>query len=337
MQMKLKLIAGLAVALFAMGLLIWGNFLSGQQTEKNVKVYHVGIIVASDVQLSDVEGFKEKMAELGYKEVVNVDYNVQNPKGDKNLTKKMAKDLIGKNLDLYASFSTTATKAMQEAQKGTGAKIVFGDVGNYADLGLENLRNPTKNITGVVSDIIDFSEKRMELLKEVNPNATIFGIAWNPTQVGFERIKKLNEEAARNLSVSLVAAEGTTQEEILASIKSKFKRGNVDGFITTSDATISGQAEKIAEYLKQEKIPSIDFNLENGVNSGYLMCHGPSRKDLGRQTAVMADKVLKGASIRDLPVEFPMIFELQINATLAKELGIELPQGLLQQATLIIH
>ncbi len=161
----------------------------------------------------------EKMTQLGYTEGINMNYDLQNPKGDRNLTKKLAQDLVAKKLDLYVSFSTTSTKAMQAAQTGTGAKIVFGDVGNHMELGLESLRNTGKNITGVTA-------------------------------------------------------------------------ANV---LTTTDATISGQAEKITEYLRQEKIPSMDCNLEEGVLGGYLMSHASSRK----------------------------------------EMGIELPQGLLQQATLI--
>ncbi len=335
MKIKIRMIVGLAVTLFAIGLLIWWNFPPGKQIEDDVKVYRVGIITSSDLQLETIEGFREAMVGLGYKEGVNIVYDIQNPKGDRELTKKLAKDLIAKNLDLYVSFSSTASKAMQDAQKGTGAKIVFGDVGDYTELGLESIRNPGKNITGVTTGKVELSGKRMELLKEAVPDARIFGIIWNPSRANFDQIEKLNEEAARDMNISLVVAEGTTEEEILVSIKSKIKRGEVDGVITTSDATISGQKEKIAEYLRLEKIPSIDCNLEGGVMSGYLIAHAPSRKEIGGQTAVMVDKVLKGARIDNMPVEFPLIVELHINATLANEMGIELPKGLLNQATLI--
>ncbi len=335
MKIKIRMIVGLAVTLLAIGLLIWWNFPPGKQIEDNVKVYRMGIITSSDVQLETIEGFREAMVGLGYKEGVNMVYNIQNPKGDRELTKKLAKDLIAKNLDLYVSFSTTATKAMQDAQKGTGAKIVFGDVGAYTELGLESLKNPGKNITGVTTGKVELSGKRMELLKEAVPDARIFGIIWNPSRSNFDEIKKLNEDAARELNISLVVAQGTTEEEILASIKSKIKHGEVDVVITTSDATISGQTEKIAEYLRQEKIPSIDCNLELGIVSGYLISHAPSRNEIGGQTAVMVDKVLKGAKIDNMPVEFPRMIELQLNATLANEMGIELPKGLLNQATLI--
>ncbi len=335
LKIKITMVEGLAVTLLVMGLLIWGNLLQAHQPEEKAKIFQLGILTSSDMQLDTVEGFKEKMAQLGYTEGINMNYDIQNPRGDRNLTKKMAKDLVAKNLDLYVSFSTTATKAMQEAQTGTGAKIVFGDVGAYTELGLESIRNPAKNITGVTTGKVELSGKRMEILKEAVPNARVFGIIWNPARPNFNLIKKLNEEAARDLNISLVVAQGTTGEEILASIKSKIKHGEVDGVITTSDATISGQTEKIAEYLRQEKIPSIDCNLEEGVMSGYLISHAPSRKEIGGQTAVMVDKVLKGAQVDNMPVEFPRMVELHFNATLANELGIELPKGLLNQATLI--
>lgn len=333
MKINIRMIRGLAVTLLLMGLLIWWIFLPGHQIEDNVKIYRVGMITASDMQLETIEGFRDAMAGLGYNEGVNIVYYIQNPKGDRELTKKLAKDLAAKDLDLYVSFSTTATKAMLDAQKGTGAKIVFGDVGDYTELGLESIRNPGKNITGVTTGKVELSGKRMEILKEAVPNARVFGIIWNPSRPNINQIKKLNEEAARDLNISLVAAEGTTEEEIFTSIKTKIKHGEVDGVIATSDAIISGQNEKIAQYLRQEKIPSIDANLEGG--SGYLISHAPSRKEIGKQTAVIVNKIFKGPHVDNIPVEFPRMVELHLNATLAKEIGIELPPGLLQQATFI--
>ncbi len=254
MKNKIRMIGGLSVTLLLMGLLIWWIFLPGHQIEDKVKVYRMGMITASDLQLETIEGFREAMVGLGYNEGVNIIYYIQNPKGDRELTKKLAKDLVAKDLDLYVSFSTTATKAMQDAQKGTGAKIVFGDVGDYTELGLESIRNPGKKNTGVTTGKIELSGKRMEILKEAVPDARVFGIIWNPSRANINQIKKMNE-----------------------------------GVIATSDATISGQN----------------------------------------------DKIFKGAQIDNIPVEFPRMVELHLNATLAKEIGIELPPGLLQQATFI--
>lgn len=316
-------------------------FLSGctsqtsQVKETPAKIFKIGILTASDQQIPSFEGFKEKMADLGYQEGRDVEYIFENPKGDRNLTRKLAEDLIGKNLDIYVPFSTTAAKAMQDAQKGTSARIVFGDVGNYAELGLESLRNPGKNITGVTSGKLDLSEKRMELLKELVPSAKTFAINVDPTSVSYDRIKQVNSEAAQRLGITLVVIEEKTQEDVLAAVKAKVKRGKVDGFTIASQAAFSSQVDVISSYLKQEKIPSIDNDLENGVSSSFLMAYSPSRKEMGIQTAMIVDKVLKGAQIDTIPVEFPLTVELQINATLANEMGIELPKGLLNQATLI--
>ncbi len=316
-------------------------FLSGctsqtsQVKETPAKIFKIGILTASDQQISSIEGFKEKMADLGYQEGKDVEYILENPKGDRNLTKKLAEDLIDKNFDIYVPFSTTATKAMQDAQKGTSARIIFGDVGNYAELGLESLRNPGKNITGVTSGKLDLSEKRMELLKEVVPSAKTFAINIDPTSVSYERIKQVNNEAAQRLGITLVLIEEKTKEDVLAAVKAKVKRGKVDGFTIASQAAFSSQVDVISSYLKQEKIPSIDNDLENGVWSGFLMAYSPSRKELGKQTAVMVDKALRGTPVDDLPIEFPLVVELHLNEKLAKEIGVELPQSLLYQATVI--
>ena len=103
-------------------------------------------------------------------------------------------------------------------------------------------------------------------------------------------------------------------------------------FMTTSEATISGNADLIAPILRKAKIPSIDFNLERGVSSGYFMVYGVARFDTGKQSAIMADKVLKGEQPGNIPIEFDSSLKFEINAALAKEMNIKIPDSLLLQA-----
>ena len=143
----------------------------------------IAIITASDLQLTAIDGVKAGLSELGYKEGINVIFDLKNPKGDRELTKKMAADIVASKPDLIVSASTTATKAVQEAVKGTNIPIVFVDVGTVAELGISNLQHPSGNITGVGTDSTRIAGKRMEILKEVVPTAKTFGVLINPNHV----------------------------------------------------------------------------------------------------------------------------------------------------------
>lgn len=331
----LWIISGVVVIVLAVVVLFLLFNNNKQAANTTLRVHRVGILVASDNQLETVQGFREKMIVFGYQEGENIEYILENPKGDKELIKSLAKNLIARKLDIYVSFSTTATKALQEAQKGTLAKIVFGDVGDYAELGLKNLRNPGKNITGVTSGKLDMSEKRMEFLKEAIPQAKVFAINLNPASVSYERTRDINNKAAQRLGITLVPIEAKTKEELYTAIKAKVKRGTVDGFVITSDSTFSNQTETIAAYFEQEKIPAIDNDLESGITAGYLMSYASSVRQLGSQTATLVNKVLKGSSTDELSVEFPTQLELHLNVGLARRIGIKFPETLLYQASFI--
>ena len=109
---------------------------------------------------------------------------------------------------------------------------------------------------------------------------------------------------------------------------------------TNGDAFIGGPwpsnqkyAKEMASQFLKAKIPSIDFNIERGVSSGYMMVYGASRFDVGKQGARMINKVINGTKPGDIPVEFASSLTFEINAALAKSFGLTIPEKLLLQAT----
>lgn len=332
----LLLAALLAAAIGALLLLV--NIVNPSffsKTMKQAKPKRIAMLTASDLQLTAIDGVKAGLSELGYKEGVNVVFELQNPKGDRELTKKMAADIVASKPDLIVSASTTGSKAVQDAVRGTAIPVVFVDVGTLSELGISDIQHPTGNMTGVATDSTKVAGKRMEILKEVVPTAKTFGILVNPKHVSYDEIKKVHEEAAKALGITARFYNITSKEE-LPSVLAKLTSDRPDGVMTTTESLISANAEVIAKALSQAKIPSIDFNEERGVKAGYLIFYGVQRFDTGKQGARLAAKVLKGESPNKIPIEFTVKSQLQISATLAKQMGLIIPQSILRRANKIL-
>ncbi|OGF88923.1 hypothetical protein A3I94_00910 [Candidatus Giovannonibacteria bacterium RIFCSPLOWO2_02_FULL_43_54] len=291
----------------------------------------VSILLASDLQLVAVDGLKEGLKEFGYIEGKDVVIDVKNPKGDRDLTKTMAAEIVASKPDLVVSVSTSASSAIKDADKEAALPVVFADVGNFKELGIENIQHPGGFMTGVVVDNVPAAPKRMEILKTLLPGMKRVGILVNNKHVSYNEILKTHEDGAKKLGLKITWYNVTKKEEVSPAMV-KFIADKPDAFMTTSEATISGNAPLIAPVLRKAKIPSIDFNFERGVSSGYLMVYGVGRFDTGKQAARIIDKVLKGEKPGNIPVEFASSLKFEINAAMAEEMGIKIPESLLLQA-----
>ena len=293
-------------------------------------------LTASDLQLNGVDGVKAGLKELGYKEGIDIAYELFNPKGDRELTKKMAEEIVAKKPDLIVSVSTSASSAIKEANKDAKIPVVAVDVGNFAELGIENIQRPGGFMTGVVVDNVPAAPKRMEILKELLPNLKTIALLVNDKHVSYNEILKTHEEGAKKLGIKLIWYPVTKKEEVPPAME-KLVKAKPDAFMTTSEAVISGNAGLIAPVLKKAKIPSIDFNVERGVKAGYLVVYGIPRFDTGKQGARMIDKVLKGQNPGDIPVEFASTITFEINNVLAREMELKVPDSLLLRANKVYN
>ncbi|OGF62324.1 hypothetical protein A2926_04425 [Candidatus Giovannonibacteria bacterium RIFCSPLOWO2_01_FULL_44_40] len=323
------IVAGLILVAGAFIYFIFSPFKSAPISPKRI-----AILTASDLQLQGVDGIKAGLKELGHKEGDDILTEIKNPKGDRELTKTMAREIVAAAPDLIVSVSTSASSAVRDANKDAQIPVVAVDVGNFKELGIENIQRPGGFMTAVVVDNVPAAPKRMEILKTLLPNMKKIGILVNDKHVSYDEILRAHEDGAQKLGIEILWFKVAKKEEI-APVMQKLVAAKPDAFMTTSEATISGNAPLIAPALKAAKIPSIDFNIERGVSSGYLMVYGIPRFEVGKQGARIIDKVLNGASPGEIPVEFASVLRLEINAQLARELGISIPENLLLQANKI--
>jgi len=292
----------------------------------------IAMLMASDLQLATVEGIKAGFKELGLVDGKDFIIDLKNPQGDRDLTKKMAQEIVVGKPDLIVSVSTSASAAVRDANQGAQIPVVAVDVGNFKELGIENLQHPGGFLTAVVVDNVGISPKRMEILRELLPNLKTIGVLVNNKHVSYNEIFNVHTEGAKKLGIKVLWYEVTKKEEVPPAM-ARLVKARPDAVMTTSEAVISGNSDLIAPVLTKAKIPSIDFNVERGVGSGYLMVYGASRFDVGKQGARMINKVINGTKPGDIPVEFASSLTFEINAALAKSFGLTIPEKLLLQAT----
>lgn len=305
---------------------------SSPSTPKQPK--KIAILTSSDIHLTTVEGIKTGLKELGFVEGKDIVLDIKNPKGDRELIKKMAVEIVASSPDLIVPTSTTATKTILATLVQPTIPIVFVDVGNFQELGISDIKRPGGNMTGVVKENTKVGAKRMELLKEMVPAAKVFGMFINPKHVSFEELKAVHEEAAKKLGLGLKMYSITNEEELKKALNQVIK-DRPDGFMTIPDALISGNDKLIAPPLRQAKIPTMDLNIGNAEKSGFLMIYGVYRFDVGKQGARIIAKVLQGESPGEIPVEFALEHRLEINGAVARELNLPIPESIRLRASKI--
>ena len=177
--------------------------------------------------------------------------------------------------------------------------------------------------------------KRLELLKEAVPTAARVGVLFNPASIGADQQWRETEHAAQALGVQLQALEVRRGEELERAFAAATSAG-VGALMVWRSFLIVTHQTRILQLAAQRRLPVMS-DLRAFVDDGGLMSYGPSRADLSRCAATYVDKLLKGATPADLPVEQPTKFELVINLKTAQALGLTLPPTLLFQADEVIR
>ena len=166
------------------------------------RVYRVGALVADDQFIPAVDGFKQRMTELGYVEGKNIVYDFQNSKGDQDLLGKLAKTLIQGKPDLIVTSSTTASVPIAKVTAGTDLPVVFLSAGDPLRL-VKSYASSGNNLTGISSSSIELTAKRMELLKKLAPKIKRVILLIDTAAIGInhERLTSDAQEAAKNLGL----------------------------------------------------------------------------------------------------------------------------------------
>lgn len=313
----------------------WPCAVRAQQTER---VRRVGVLFAT---ANDVEGqaraalLRQGLSELGWTEGRNIRIDYQWGGGDAARTKTIAVELVSQKPDVIIANTTPALAAVRN--ETSTIPIVFVNVGDPIAQGfVSSLAHPGGNITGFTSFEFTTSAKWLELIKEIAPKLRHVAFIFNPEAAPFaEKFVNSIERAAPSLGVDLVVSPTRDAAEIdraLAAVSGEPK----GGLIVEPDAFTSANRGLIISLAARYRLPAI-YPYRFYAVEGGLLSYGHDFNELWRRAPSYVDKILRGASPGDLPIQQPTKFELIINLKTAKALGLTIPPQLLDRADELIE
>jgi putative tryptophan/tyrosine transport system substrate-binding protein len=310
------------------GAIAWPLLARAQQAGKRMRRVGAVIGFAEDdpATRQRVDAFLKGLADLGWMpgRDVTIDFRYSEGNVDKNRT--FAKELVGLDPDVVLANSTSATAAMQ--RETSTIPVVFVTVSDPVGSGfVASIPKPGGNITGFINVEASIAGKWLELLKEVAPRTKRAGLMFNPAiATYFDYYLKPFEASARAAGVtpiSLPVGNGADIEQAFAT------RGLDDGIVLMSDAFLNVNRILINEKALQFHVPVV----AGASQSGALISYAPDTEDIFRRSASYVDKILRGASPAELPVQLPTKFELVINVKTARALGLDVPRCYLRPRT----
>jgi putative ABC transport system substrate-binding protein len=296
--------------------------------------FRIGWLVFSGATLGPIEqSLKDALAQRGFVDGHNLEIIYRYANGAPARLAELAGELVAEKPDLLLAVGGDVIKVLFEASK-SGIPIVGGVSDNPVRAGLAaSLARPGKNFTGVTFLTDEMAAKRVELLKEVAPNARRVAAIFNPQHLDDELT--FARRGAESLGIALTSHPINDVADLDAALSAASASGADSLFVIASRLT-NFAAAKIAQYGQERRLPVIASWREFAA-SGALLSYGPSRIFEAKRLAGYVDKVLNGAKPADLPIEQPVRFELVVNLKAAKAIGLTIPESFLLRADHVIE
>jgi putative ABC transport system substrate-binding protein len=320
-------------------LLVAVSVFSGGCGKKPQKVYRIGIVSGVDAFVSIADGFKAKMAELGYIEGKNIVYDFHKLNADPAGYDRVCQKFVDDKVDLIFAFPTEPALAAKTAVKGTNIPVVFAHAGLEGSHLVNSIPQPGGNITGTRFPGPDMVVKRFEFLLELAPYAKRLYMPYDKNYPNCAPAMKMLRPVASSKGVTLVELPVTNLAEIQADIETRVKSADigVDAILLLPEIltqTPDGWAI-ISKFAAEHKLPLVGSSAVT-AERGSIFSYNVDNLETGGLAATIVDKILKGAPAGTIMVVTPPS-HLRINYKVAKELGLTVPEGLLNRADEIIR
>jgi len=302
-----------------------------QQPAKLPTIGYLGTAAAS-AWAPWTAAFVQRLRELGWIEGRTVAIQYRWAEGRAERWAEIASEFVRLKVDVIVSGGNAAVVAKQAS---TVIPIVFALVDDPVGMGLvASLARPGGNVTGLAMQSIDLAGKRLALLREVVPGLRRLAIIAN-AEYPFAMLEMAEfQTAARTLGLDVAPFEIRRAEDIVPAFEAL--EGRADALYVVGDALVITHRIRINTLALAARLPTIHVAREF-VESGGLMSYGPNFADLFRRAADYVDKILRGTKPAEIPVEQPTKFDLVINLTTAKALGLTIPESFLLRADEVIE
>jgi putative tryptophan/tyrosine transport system substrate-binding protein len=276
--------------------------------------------------------FVQRLRELGWIEGHNLAIEYRWAEGRSERFAEIAAEFVRLKVGVIVTGGNAAAAAKQATSV---VPIVFVLAVDPVGMGLiASLARPGGNVTGLSNQQADTAGKRLELLREVVPDLRRLAIMAN---VGFpEAALEMREVQAisKTLGLDVATSEIRRTEDISPAFAAL--KGQAEALYVTADTLVNNNRIRINTLALGARLPTM-YGFRDMVEAGGLMSYGANYSDLFRRAGDFVDKILRGAKPVDLPVEQPTKFDLVINLTTAKALGLEIPATLLARADEVIE
>jgi len=280
-----------------------------------------------------IAAFVQRLRDLGWIEGHTVAIEYRWAEGRSSRAAEIAAEFVRLKVDVIVTYATSPVLAAKRAT--SVIPIVFAAANDPVGAGLvASLARPDGNVTGLSVQQTDVAGKRLELLREVVPGLRRLAIMANIGNPGAVLEMGEAQVAARTLGLEVTTIEIRRGEDIEPGFNAL--KGQAEALYVCTDPLVITNRARIQTSAMGARLPTI-YNSREHVETGGLMSYGPNFLDQWRRTAEIVDKILRGAKPGDIPVEQPTKFDLVLNLTTAKALGLTIPPTLLARADEVIE
>jgi putative ABC transport system substrate-binding protein len=306
------------------------------EAQQPVRIPRIGILITASASSfsARVEAFRQRLRELGYVEGKNIVIEYRYAEGKRERLSALAAELVRLKVDVIVTTGVVPVLAAKKANPTI--PIVFAASSDPVGSGLvSSLAQPGGTITGLSQMAPDLDGKRLELLKEAFPKIVRVAFLWQAGGMRGNLELTDMEAAAKVLGIKLLSLPVRSLDDFDSAF-ARAKREGAQTLITTTGALIVTQRRRVLDFAAKNRLPAMYPNSEF-VEAGGLMSYGPDYTELWRRAADFVDKILKGTKPADMPVEQPTKFEFLVNLKTAKQIGLTIPQKVLERADKVIR
>jgi putative ABC transport system substrate-binding protein len=278
-----------------------------------------------------VEALRSGLRDLGLVEGKNITIHYRWADGRYERLPALAAELVGLKVKLIITQGTPAAVAAKQATQTI--PIVMAIVGSPVESGVvKSYARPGANITGSSFFMDEVNAKRLELLKSLNAGLTKAAFLLNVDNPAMKPVIRAVEERARALKLELLTLSVRTLADVITALDSSRR---LEALIVPEDGLFLANRGRIADLAARHRLASIGFR--EYCEAGGLMAYGVDFPYIWRESAMLVDKILRGAKASELPIQQATRFELVVNLKAAKILGVTVPPPLLARADAVIE